>query len=282
MDIRETLFTQYGIRNSYSEKRSFRNYICKVIQFCRYEPIIQKEKIMGFESNNVIAGSVAHCKTIFFAAYDTPKRRLVPTVKYIGSPFANVIGRLLPPLILLIFFTMFTVFLKWPVIFSETLFLLSLFMLYYLVPNKNNANCTNSSVVLLHKIMEDYKGDPNTAFVFLDNSDPFSLGKHVFFKRFGEECKSKNLVFLELVGKGDYICLSYSKNAEPAVRSLPADNRWIVPLPDRRSAYTSIRVNCARKNNLGYYIDSIMSPADTRLDEDCINAAMNAVEKLIH
>lgn len=48
MDIRETLFEQYGIRNSYSEKRSFRNYICKVIQFSRYEPIIQKEKNHGF------------------------------------------------------------------------------------------------------------------------------------------------------------------------------------------------------------------------------------------
>jgi len=189
---------------------------------------------------------------------------------------------LLPILALAALFVCLTILLSWPPVFAEALFFILLFSLHFLVVNKQNYNCTTASLITLHAIMESVRRDPGFSFVLLDNSDLFHMGRRAFFKEYGEALADKQLIFLELVGRGGHICLSYTKKAEPAAETMirQGEGRVVPVSVDSRGEYSSIRVNCAAKGLWGYTIDNIQSPHDNRIDEQSLESVIHAIRRL--
>lgn len=282
MEIRDAVYTQYLVRNTYAEKRSFRFYFSKVLQSYGYEPIVQSARIMGVESNNLIGGSLRHCKTVFLLSYDTPKTRFVPQFRLPGRPGLQFFLNLLPMLLLAGIAALLVVFLRLPVLAAELLFLGSAFALYYLVNNKNNYN-SSSPLLVLNACLERMPQNPGIAVVLLDNSDLFSLGRRAFFKEYGSLLAEKNMIFLDFSGRGDTVFVEYTKKASPMARLLESESQEPAPVlweRKRPAEFSLLRFSCAGKSPLGYSIGAYRSESDTYADSGAIEAVIQTVLRL--
>ncbi len=211
MSWQETLCDNYMTRKTRKQKTQFLEFLQTFCSQQGWDCSIQRAGSV----RNFIIGNPAEANVIFTAHYDTPIRRLIPSVIYPTSRFHTLWAAGWPILALLFGFVLLSYLLEY------SLFQLMLRIAYFLVilflclrlcfgpANYENWNKNTSGIAVLLKLMQtiSHNNRHKVAFVFFDDGAAGQNGSRKFKWLSGKVCKEKWIVNLDSVGVGSEFLL---------------------------------------------------------------------------
>lgn len=293
--ISDTILERYQVRKSRRQKAAFRAYLADALSPMGYTVAEEKSAIIA--STNVIIGDVERAKYIFTAHYDTCAVLPVPNFIAPRNLLVTVLYQLF--LMLLMFGISLGVgFVAWWIAGTITAYQIAaplgmLFCLWWLLAgpaNRHTANDNTSGVVVLVEAMATLPPEDRekVAFVLFDNEELGLLGSSFFKTKHGKAVRRKLLVNFDCVSDGDHMLFvlgkSLRKNAALLARmggalALP-EGKTSEFTPASKAFYPSDQQHFAlaagvaalkRMRGVGYYLDRIHTPRDTRFDEGNID-----------
>lgn len=311
-EIKRILFERYEVRKTDAQKSAFiewaRGYAAELGM-----PVQVEESGKLVRSRNIVFGDLKTAKTLITAHYDTCAR----------MPFPNFLTPDCWPIIILTqFFVPFFFFLAlgfmmgflsakvlpllMPVWVSEIVApLISAAVIFSVVglmlfgpQNPHTANDNTSGVAAVLRLMRDYVGRGDVAFILFDNEEKGLLGASAFVKAHPQMQKQAFVVNLDCVSDGDTLLFAYSKAAKRCAsvkqiedalgESAPEYGKTAKTGQSPRVLYPSDQMVFLRgtafaalKGKKILYLDRIHTAKDTVFEEANLLCLMEVIKKAI-
>lgn len=294
------IISEHMIRKSKCQKTAFIDFLKSELTVNGFNVSVE-DYDNNSNNRNIVVGNLKEAKYIYTAHYDTcATLGLFPNFICPKNIFLFLLFQILIGVILVvpdIAIAFLVQYLLKP--FGETIALLgyeitligllflSIYLLLYGFPNKNNYNDNTSGVItlieMMKKIPEEDRG--KVCFVFFDNEEKGLLGSKAFFKKhLFDGIEKKLLVNFDCVSEGDNL-LFIHKNADEAIikhinnYQEKVANKLLITSSYKKAIFPSdhkkfpnyIGVGAFnKKKGIGLYLGRIHTKRDIIFDEDNI------------
>lgn len=310
--IKTAIFAQYEVRKTDAQKTAFIQWMRDYAQ--RLGMDMQVEESGRFiRTRNLIFGDLSSAKTLITAHYDTCARLPFPNFMTPCSLPVILMTQGLIPMMLFFALGLAAGFLGatvFPLVMPESvataaIAFLSMAMIYAAIAlmifgpqNPHTANDNTSGVVAVLRLLPDYLGRKDVAFVLFDNEEKGLLGSSAFVKAHPQMKKQAFVVNLDCVSDGDTLLYAYSKAAKhcPQVDRLLASLEKNAPeygkqarsgqtpkviYPSDQAVFSCGTAFAALKGKKLLYLDRIHTAKDTIFDESNLLCLCHVIREAI-
>ncbi|MDQ0361191.1 M28 family peptidase [Breznakia pachnodae] len=309
-DFKEYILKNHQVRKNRKQRKAFREWLQPYIQSMGYNCTFQEYKKNG-RGVNVIVGDPEKAKIVLTAHYDTQAVMLLPVWMFVSNLFMFVVSQL----ILLIPYILMEVYLadiinyfinnaRWAEEISDILILLYLWQGVFGIANKHTVNDNTSGVITLLTIMKQLRPElrEDVAFVFFDQEELGLLGSRGFKREGRYDVDNMLLINFDCVSDGNNLCFIYKERFKESdsyddlkiiIDEHQSDSKKVMLVSSSTYTYMSdqmrfkkgIGVAALKKVPvLGYYLDRIHTPLDTKYDQRNIDilskVTIDFIEKL--
>ncbi|MFR4699859.1 MAG: hypothetical protein ACLUAV_05740 [Christensenellaceae bacterium] len=265
MDIKNALLHQFNLRLTGEQKNTFLAFARGIFSSFGLSTALYTSRSRGIRLTGAVAGSADSAEYVIAAYYDTPRRRLVATPRIISRRVSTGLISAMPAILLFFISLLF-----WragaPFAICECAFLVCLFAIYYLAPNTTNANFSSSGLLALFSLARSVQR--GVSYALLDGADLPADGISSLYKSYASRLDGKTVILLGNVGVGRRICVGYPKGDE-ALRTLAEDIAGADGFVYVHKK-TYLRVDCAKKTDIGYAQFNLRTQKDVELSDDAI------------